>query len=87
MQPAGNKVWYLRRLDLFASLTHDEIEALAQSLDDRLLPAGTDILQHHRRERLYVIKTGAVRLYTDDQVSSTQFFRQCVSFGTQLVAS
>ncbi len=57
MQPGDTKVWYLRRLDLFASLTHDEIAALAQSLDDHLLPAGTDILQDHRRERLYVIKT------------------------------
>ncbi len=67
MQQGDSKVWYLRRLDLFASLTNDEIEALAQSLDDHLLPAGTDILQDHQRERLYIIKTGAVCLYTYDQ--------------------
>ncbi|MDP9314023.1 MAG: Crp/Fnr family transcriptional regulator [Chloroflexota bacterium] len=66
MQQGDNKVWYLSRLNLFASLTDDHIDRVAQSLDDQLLPAGTEILQDCRRERLYIIKTGAVCLYTHD---------------------
>ncbi len=77
MQPVDNKVWYLSRLNLFASLTDDHIDRVAQSLDDQLLPAGTEILQDWRRERLYIIKTGAVCLYNG--CVRTQFEQQCAS--------
>ncbi|MDQ3407367.1 MAG: Crp/Fnr family transcriptional regulator [Chloroflexota bacterium] len=59
------KVWYLRHIDLFASMTDDEIEEVAQLLDDHYLPAGAELLGERRRDRVFLIKTGAVRLGTD----------------------
>ena len=64
MSQTRNKVWYLRRLDLFLSLKDEEIEELARALDDHYIPAGAELLNDRRRERIYLIKTGAVRLYT-----------------------
>ncbi len=61
------KVWYLRRLDLFLSLTDEEVEAIAQVLDDQQIPAGTELLHDRRRDRIYLIKEGAVRLYAGEQ--------------------
>jgi CRP/FNR family cyclic AMP-dependent transcriptional regulator len=58
------KVWYLRRLDLFAAMTEEEIEEIARLLDDHHVPPGVELLGERRRERVYVIKTGVVRLYT-----------------------
>ncbi len=57
------KVWYLRRLDLFAAMTDEEVEAIARLLDDHHLPAGVGLLGDRRRERAYLIKEGAVRLH------------------------
>src|SRR5919201_1320064 len=64
---ASTKVWYLRHLDLFLSLTDEEIEAMARLLDDYLVPAGAELLHHREHEHIYLIKTGAVRLYLSDQ--------------------
>ncbi|MDP9310481.1 MAG: Crp/Fnr family transcriptional regulator [Chloroflexota bacterium] len=63
----SNKVWYLRHLDLFLSLTDSEIEEIARVLDDHPIPAGAELIHDRRRERIYLIKTGAVRLYTEEQ--------------------
>ncbi len=60
----NTKVWYLRHLDLFLSLADDEVEHLARELDDHRIPAGAELLRDRRRERIYLIKTGAVRLKT-----------------------
>ena len=61
------KVWYLRRLDLFLSLTDEEVEAIASLLDDHEIPAGAELLRDRKRDRIYLIKQGAVRLYVGDQ--------------------
>ncbi len=61
------KVWYLRRLDIFLSLTDEEIDKIARVLDDRLVPADTELLQDRQREQLFIVKSGAVRLYADSQ--------------------
>ncbi len=61
-----NKVWYLRHLDLFLSLTDTEIEEIARALDDHHIPAGAELIHDRQRERLYLIKTGAVRLYSEE---------------------
>ncbi len=61
------KVWYLRRLDLFLSLTDEEVEAIARLLDDHEIPAGAELLRDRKRDRIYLIKQGAVRLYIGDQ--------------------
>lgn len=57
------KIWHLRRLDLFASLRAEEIEEMARLLDDHLVPAGTELLTDRYRDRVYLVKSGAVRLY------------------------
>lgn len=62
-----NKVWYLRRLDLFLSLTDEEVEAIARLLDDHEIPAGAELLRDRKRDRIYLIKQGAVRLYVGDR--------------------
>ncbi len=61
------KVWYLRRLDLLLSLNDEEIEEIARVLDDHELPAGAQLLRDRRRDRIYLIKSGAVRLYVTEQ--------------------
>ncbi|HSH81398.1 MAG TPA: Crp/Fnr family transcriptional regulator [Herpetosiphonaceae bacterium] len=62
----SNKVWYLRHLDLFLSLTDTEIEEIARALDDHHIPAGAELIHDRQRERMYLIKSGAVRLYTEE---------------------
>lgn len=62
-----NKVWYLRHLDLFLSLTDQEIEEIARALDDHHIPAGAELIHDRKRERIYLIKTGAIRLYTEER--------------------
>lgn len=60
------KVWYLRRINLFAGMTDEEIEEIARLLDDHHIPAGAELLRDRRRERVYIVKTGAVRLYAGE---------------------
>ena len=61
------KVWYLRRLDIFLSLTDEEIDTIARALDDRLVQAGAELLQDRQHEQIFIVKSGAVRLYADSQ--------------------
>ncbi len=60
------KVWYLRRIDLFASMTAEEIENMARLLDDHHLPGGVELLGSRQRDRVFLIKAGAVRLHAGD---------------------
>lgn len=63
MTTENRKSWHLRGLDLFASMSTEDIERLAILLDDHLVPAGTELLQDLRRERVFLVKQGVVRLY------------------------
>lgn len=63
MMSTSRKVWHLRRLDLFASMTDEEVEHLAELLDDRLVSTGVELLKGIDQERVYLLKNGAVRLY------------------------
>lgn len=58
------KVWYLRHVDLFASLTDEEIEEIAEALGDHHVPEGTELLRDCRGERVYIIKEGIVRIHS-----------------------
>ncbi|HET8632430.1 MAG TPA: Crp/Fnr family transcriptional regulator [Thermomicrobiales bacterium] len=58
------KVWYLRRLDLFSVLAGADLAAMASLLDDRHFPAGAELLAARDRDCVYLVKDGAVRLYT-----------------------
>jgi CRP-like cAMP-binding protein len=64
MTATDRKLWYLQRLNLFAGLSKDEIESLAGRLRDRVLQRRQLILDPESRgERIYLVKTGAVRVY------------------------
>ncbi len=60
-----DKVWYLRRLDIFLSLTDEEIDDIARVFDDRLIPAGVDLLRDRQSDLIFIVKSGAVRLYAN----------------------
>lgn len=56
------KVWYLQRLDLFADLSEEEVEEMAVLLHDHHVPAGVELLGRRERDRVYLVKEGAVRV-------------------------
>ncbi len=58
------KVWYLRRIDLFESMTDDDIVELARLLNDFEIPAGIELLGNRDRDQVYLMKDGAVRIHT-----------------------
>lgn len=60
------KVWYLRHIDLFASVTDADIEEIAQLLGDHHMPAGTQLLSDLQRDGVCIIKDGAVRIHSGD---------------------
>lgn len=66
MSAPPKKVWYLRQLDLLATMTDTEIEELARQLDSHLFPAGVELLAHRDHDRVYLIKEGAVRISADE---------------------
>jgi CRP/FNR family cyclic AMP-dependent transcriptional regulator len=57
-------VWYLRHLDLFLSLSSGQVDEITSMLDDHYIPAGAELLHDRQRERIYLVKSGAVRLYS-----------------------
>lgn len=57
------KLWYLRHIDLFASMTDEEVEEIAHLLDDHHVPAGVELLGRRDRDQVCLIKEGAVRLH------------------------
>lgn len=64
MSATERRLWYMQRLNLFAGLARDEIEALAGRLHDRVLNKRQIILVPEAQgDRIYLIKTGAVRVY------------------------
>jgi CRP/FNR family cyclic AMP-dependent transcriptional regulator len=68
MGATERKLWYMQRLNLFAGLSHDEIEAMAGRLHDQVWQRRQLIMEPESRgDRIYLVKTGAVRVY---QISS-----------------
>src|ERR687887_56106 len=64
MSATERKLWYMQRLNLFAGLAKEEVEALAGRLHDRVLHRRQLILEPESRgDRIYLVKTGAVRVY------------------------
>lgn len=64
------KVWYLRRLDLFTSMTDAEIEEIARLLDDHHVAPGVELLGKRHRDQVYLVKAGAVRLHAGNSRQS-----------------
>ena len=57
-----NKLWFLRRLDLFESLSDAQIEQVADLMRDRVCSSGEDVTVRPSGDRIYVIKKGRVRV-------------------------
>ena len=63
---AVNKLWFLRRLDLFESLSDAQIEQIAALMRDRTCAAGDDVTVRPSGDRIYVVKKGRVRVHSGD---------------------
>src|SRR5258707_15867236 len=64
MSATQRRLWYIQRLNLFAGLAEEEIEALAGRLHDRVWQRRQLILDPESAgDRIYLVKTGAVRVY------------------------
>jgi CRP/FNR family cyclic AMP-dependent transcriptional regulator len=61
-----NKLWYLRRLDLFDGLSVPQMEQLAALMRDRSCRAGEDVVVRPSGDRIYIIKNGRVRVLNGD---------------------
>lgn len=61
-----NKLWFLRRLDLFDGLSAPQMEQLAALMRDRSCHAGEDVVVRPSGDRIYVIKSGRVRVLNGD---------------------
>ncbi len=60
----SNKQGYLKKVDIFQDLTHEEIQAFAQRLSMRQVEAGTIFyMPDEPTEVLFILKMGRVRLY------------------------
>ncbi len=57
-----SKLWFLRRLDLFEGMTDAEVERVASVLDERRCRLGEDIVVRPSGDRIYLLKTGRVRV-------------------------
>ena len=57
-----NKLWFLRRLDLFEGMTDPEMERLATLLRDRECQVGEDVVVRPSGDRVYLLKKGRVRV-------------------------
>jgi CRP-like cAMP-binding protein len=61
-----NKLWFLRRLDLFEGMSDAEMQRLAALLRDRECHVGEDIVVRPSGDRLYLLKKGRVRVMNRD---------------------
>ncbi len=57
-----NKLWFLRRLDLFEGMSEAEMERLATLLRDRSCRVGEDVVLRPSGDRIYLLKRGRVRV-------------------------
>ena len=61
-----NKLWFLRRLDLFEGLSDAEVTQMASLMRDRTCMAGQDVVVRPSGDRIYVLKKGRVRVHHGD---------------------
>jgi CRP/FNR family transcriptional regulator, cyclic AMP receptor protein len=61
-----NKLWFLRRLDLFEGLSDAHVEQIASLMRDRTCVAGEDVIVRPSGDRIYVVKKGRVRVHHGD---------------------
>jgi CRP-like cAMP-binding protein len=90
-----NKLWFLRRLDLFEGLSEAQIDQVAALMRDRACAAGEDVTVRPSGDRIYVIKKGRVRVHRGDlavavlgpgQIFGTSAFFGAAVIGQRVVA-
>ena len=57
-----DKLWYLRRLNLFEGMKEEEVQAVSRELRMRTCQPGAPFLVRER-DRVYLLKSGRMRLY------------------------
>ncbi len=57
-----DKIWFLRRLNLFEGMSEADIEAISRQLRERRCPAHRPLVTDSG-DRVYLVKAGRVRLY------------------------
>ncbi len=55
-----DKLWFLRRLDLFEGLSEEQMERLAELMLDRTCRVGEDVVVRPAGDRIYLVKKGRV---------------------------
>jgi len=61
-----NKLWFLRRLDLFEEMSEADIARIGAMLRERSCRTGTDIVVKPTGDRVYLVKSGRVRVTNGD---------------------
>jgi CRP/FNR family cyclic AMP-dependent transcriptional regulator len=61
-----NKVWFLRRLDLFEGMSEQDITRLSGLLHERSCRTGHDVVVKPTGDRVYLLKSGRVRVSNGD---------------------
>lgn len=61
-----NKLWFLRRLDLFEGMSEADIVRLGALLHERTCRIGSDVIVRPTGDRLYLLKSGRVRVTNGD---------------------
>lgn len=56
----ADKLWFVRRLDLFEGLSEAELERLAALMHDRACRIGEDVVVRPKGDRIYLVKKGRV---------------------------
>lgn len=61
-----NKLWFIRRLDLFEGMNDAEIGRVAALLHERSCRIGADVVVKPTGDRIYLLKAGRVRVTNGD---------------------
>lgn len=59
---SAEKLWFLRRLDLFEGLNDAQVERLAELMRDRTCHVGEDVVVRPAGDRIYLVKKGRVEV-------------------------
>jgi len=68
---SAEKLWFLRRLDLFEGLNDTQVERLAELMRDRTCHAGEDVVVRPAGDRIYLVKKGRVEVLSGGVAAAT----------------
>lgn len=83
-----SKLWFLRRLDLFEGMTETQMERIGALLQERRCRDGEDVVVRPSGDRVYLLKSGRVRVLVGDVAVAVlgpgQLFGTSALFGAAL---